>query len=73
MIFDIYAKSATSMKTVITAVDKRITRYIIQGTLPKLIIDAATTKSFIDLSRVEFSNGGACLGCLFKPDKNDRL
>lgn len=73
IVFNAYAKSKTYMETVITAVDKRITRYIIQGALPRLIFDAATTKSFIDLSRVEFGKGGACLGCLYKPDRNDKL
>jgi molybdopterin/thiamine biosynthesis adenylyltransferase len=57
--------------TLITAVDKKITRFNIQSDLPRLIIDAATTGSQIDLARVDFGTEGACLGCVYLPDERD--
>ncbi|MDR3627765.1 MAG: ThiF family adenylyltransferase [Ignavibacteriaceae bacterium] len=72
-IFDEYIKEKPRIDTLITAVDKRITRFNIQSFLPKLIIDAATTGSIIDLARVDFGTNGACLGCLYLPEKNDDL
>jgi molybdopterin/thiamine biosynthesis adenylyltransferase len=73
MNYDEFKKTNRKVDTIITAVDKRITRYNIQGDLPKLIIDSSTTNTYIDLHRVDFGSGGACLGCLYEPDEQDEL
>lgn len=70
-IYKDFIKKKVHIDTLITAVDKRITRFNVQSDIPRLIIDAATTDSLIDLARVDFGNGGACLGCLYLPERKD--
>ncbi len=73
IVYDEYIKQNKKVDTLITAVDKKIVRFNMQSDLPRLIIDAATSDSSIDLARVDFSNGGACLGCLYMPEPRDSL
>ena len=70
-IYDIFKETHHHIDTLITAVDKRITRFNMQSDLPRLVIDAATTDSCVDLARMEFGSKGACLGCLYLPEPRD--
>lgn len=70
-VYDDYIKENNKIDTLISAVDKRVTRYNMQGALPKLIIDASTSGTQVDVMRIDFGSGKACLGCIYKPDEFD--
>lgn len=72
MVYDEFIINNSNIDTLISAVDKRVTRYNMQSDIPKLILDAATTESIIDLARIEFTKG-ACLGCLYKIKPEDNF
>lgn len=71
VIYNKYIASRPLIDTLISAVDKRITRYNMQSDLPRLVLDASTTKSFIDINRVYFGSGRACLGCIYKLSEDE--
>jgi molybdopterin/thiamine biosynthesis adenylyltransferase len=72
-VYDDFKKDHPRIDTLISAVDKKITGFNMQADIPRLIIDAATTDSLIDLARVDFGTKGACLGCLYLPEQQDNL
>lgn len=58
-----------SIDQVAVAVDTARTRINIQASLPRVIFNSWTQAGEVGISRHEFHEPGACLACLYTPDK----